>query len=239
MSDQNIEQTKHLELAKLRQTDFINRRGVEWKLSLALWAAIATLSFALLKSEVATETLNILRSPAGSIVVSISSAIILLLHGGLLINLQDSHARDRALYWYHSEMFEGITPAPRRPTRGGSYSSWDRLKLRRDIWSFEWFLYHTLFTAIVLLGVQGAIGIFDSPKSLGFSIICILIAIVVLLARKLGLFIIFEEGRRQVFGKSTQVCQCNSVKSSGPNDATELPNANLSNESSADKREGS
>ena len=45
-NETQVGEANYLELAKLYQTDFSNRRSLEWQLSLGLWGGLAAFAYA-------------------------------------------------------------------------------------------------------------------------------------------------------------------------------------------------
>jgi hypothetical protein len=131
---------KLLELAKLSQADFENRRNLEWKLSLGLWGAIGLFVYTAIGNEkLRSRIADVLRGHPCFALLLI--ALIATLHGCIMRVIQKSNDRDKKYYRWYREALEGTLddrpPSIPPPTLAGR---------------FKWFVYHIFITLMVLAG---------------------------------------------------------------------------------------
>jgi hypothetical protein len=138
----------YLDLAKLTQTDFVSRRGVEWKLSLGLWGSIAAFVYAIIqRPDLHTRIAVMLDSECNVILAVVVTLMVLGIQITALVLLQHSHARDTRLYWRYRNLAEGKSAetADAPATTQQSIPSIDDFK------RWAWFAYHVAITILVII----------------------------------------------------------------------------------------
>lgn len=149
-----------IKLAEMTQSDFASRRDLEWKLSLGLWGSVAAFTYTAV--EHADVHARIAEQLTPWIGVPIFAAIVIF-HGYVINLVQQSHSKDKLLYWWYRERAEGSnrdrpwkvdeTPKSRekkdRATKGDKE---DFRKKEERKSRTKWFLYHIGITIIVLAG---------------------------------------------------------------------------------------
>ena len=98
-----------VELAKLSQATFFNRRGMEWQLLLAYWAGIALTSAAVLAGTLT------LPGWAPLLLIATLWALFGVVWYCCIIPIQVGHAIDQAFYIYYTKRIEGASPARPNP----------------------------------------------------------------------------------------------------------------------------
>lgn len=175
---EKVPQVDYLKLAEMKQRDFKDRRDLEWKLSLSLWAAVAALLYAVGRSEGLLAAVSELLSGSAFPWAVLALVVVWVLHACVISAIQDSHHDIRSLYWYYIEMYESQSHESSRPIRFrhvlradgtfkhvGKLSWWHPGRLfpfvyyifREDLtckWNRKtcfWYLYHVVITGLVLL----------------------------------------------------------------------------------------
>ena len=121
-----------IELAKLSQASFFNRRSMEWQLLLGFWAGMGLGTSAALTGSV------ILRGATLGVLIGAIVLLLVVVVVFCIVPIQRSHAMDKALFLYYTGQIEGISLV--RPTR-------ETVKCDR-LWTVGQILFSVLLTTI-------------------------------------------------------------------------------------------
>lgn len=100
---QQLEPAKlHLEIAKLTQASFLDRRKVEWQLLVAYWTALILVTSAVLTGSV------IAKGAVLCLLLLGLGIFFLLLLYFCIIPIQQAHAIDKAFFLFHLKTAEGV-----------------------------------------------------------------------------------------------------------------------------------
>lgn len=128
-------ETNWIELAKLAQQSFFNRRELEWKLSFGFWAAIAAVTSAFFSGKLST-----IYAHTPCILASAYLLLFVLTIPFWHLPLQKAHGGDKKYYFYYLKRARGIEDPSFREKKG----TWVDV----DKW---WFCGHLVFTAFFLV----------------------------------------------------------------------------------------
>jgi hypothetical protein len=121
-----------IELAKLSQASFFNRRSMEWQLLLGFWAGIGLSTSAALTGSVVIKGIFLF------ILLGALATLLAIVVVFCIVPIQRSHAMDKALFRYYTGSIEGLGPT--RPTP--DTVKWDRA------WTIGQVLFSLCLTAI-------------------------------------------------------------------------------------------
>ena len=93
----------HLEIAKLTQASFLDRRKVEWQLLVAYWTALILVTSAVLTGSVITKGTVLCL-----LLLGLGIFFFLLLYF-CIIPIQQAHAIDKAFFLFHLKTAEGLS----------------------------------------------------------------------------------------------------------------------------------
>lgn len=139
-----------LELAKLQQANFHDRRIMEWRVLFGYWSSLGLAVFAVLGSDVRLSAL------AAILLLSLMFLLLPVVVVCAILPLQRSHAQDRAFLLYYIRRAEGVEPIPERPV--------PEKCPRHALWTTGQILASTLITLVAMILVWGAQ---DQPRSGG------------------------------------------------------------------------
>lgn len=131
-----------LELAKLSQASFHNRRAMEWRLLLGYWGGVVLIVFGVLSGKV---------SATSPVVFLISAALVLLVLVVIffcILPIQRAHAADQQFFLYYTRRVEGIATEADRPTA--------KIICLNRAWTAGQILFSILLTLIAVTLVLGA-----------------------------------------------------------------------------------
>ena len=129
-----------LELAKLTQTNFHNRRSMEWRLLLGYWTGLALVTYAIISGKASVSGVPLALTLCGFF------ALLLVMVFFCILPVQRGHALDQAFFHYYTRTLEGIQTERPTPTTA---------KLNRA-WLAGQVLFSTLLTAFAMTLISNA-----------------------------------------------------------------------------------